>query len=110
MAEYENHPSQKPEALLERIVKASSNPGDTVLDPFAGTFTTSAVANRLNRRSIGIETQLDYVKIGLRRLGLIERFEGELLAAPKKQYVRKNLNGKKGLARSEQVPGLFDGD
>ncbi|MBF2759981.1 MAG: adenine-specific DNA-methyltransferase [Ectothiorhodospiraceae bacterium AqS1] len=53
MPEYEEHPSQKPEALLERIIKAGSNAGDIVLDPFSGTFTTSAVAKRLGRRSIG---------------------------------------------------------
>lgn len=70
MAEYEDHPSQKPEALLERIVKASSNPGDTVLDPFAGTFTTCAVAQKLHRNTIGIEAQESYVQIGLRRLGI----------------------------------------
>ncbi|MCP4352192.1 MAG: adenine-specific DNA-methyltransferase [Desulfobacterales bacterium] len=70
MNEYENHPSQKPEALLERIIKASSDPGDLVLDPFAGTFTTCAVAQRLHRKSIGIEFQEDYFKIGLRRLNI----------------------------------------
>ncbi len=69
MPEYEDHPSQKPEALLERIVLASSNVGDTVLDPFSGTFTTSAVAKRLGRRTVGIEIQQEYVKTGLRRLG-----------------------------------------
>ena len=68
MEEYENHPTQKPIALLERIIKASSNKGDTVLDPFSGTFTTSYVAKLLNRRSIGIELQKEYIKIGLRRL------------------------------------------
>ena len=47
MDEYENHPTQKPEALMERIIKASSNQGDLVLDPFSGSFTTSAVAARL---------------------------------------------------------------
>ena len=44
MPEYEEHPSQKPEALLERIIKVSSNEGDIILDPFSGTFTTSEVA------------------------------------------------------------------
>jgi site-specific DNA-methyltransferase (adenine-specific) len=68
MPEYENHPTQKPIALLERIIKASSKEGDVVLDPFSGTFTTSFVAKSLNRRSIGIELQDEYVKIGLRRL------------------------------------------
>jgi site-specific DNA-methyltransferase (adenine-specific) len=70
MPEYEQHPSQKPEALLERIIKVSSNIGDIVLDPFSGTFTTCAVSQRLGRQSIGIEMQTDYVKIGLRRLGI----------------------------------------
>lgn len=70
MPEYERHPTQKPEALLERAIRASSNVGDVVLDPFAGTFTTCAVAQRLGRRSIGIELNADYVAIGRRRLGL----------------------------------------
>ena len=55
MDEYENHPTQKPVALLERIIRASSNSGDIVLDPFSGTFTTSFVAKELGRKSIGIE-------------------------------------------------------
>ena len=76
MDEYEKHRAQKPEALLERVIKASSNPGDVVLDPFSGTFTTSAVAKRLGRRSIGIELQDEYVKIGLRRLGISQECDG----------------------------------
>lgn len=70
MSEYEKHPSQKPTSLLERIIKASSNENDIVLDPFSGTFTTSFVANKLNRKSIGIELQEEYVKIGLKRLNI----------------------------------------
>ncbi len=73
MSEYEKHPSQKPEALLERIIKASSNAGDIILDPFSGTFTASVVAKRLGRKSIGIELNENYYRIGLRRvLGLSE--------------------------------------
>jgi site-specific DNA-methyltransferase (adenine-specific) len=79
MDEYENHPTQKPIALLERIIKASSNVGDTVLDPFSGTFTTSYVAKQLGRKSIGIELQEEYVKIGLRRLQLADEYKGEKL-------------------------------
>lgn len=79
MGEYENHPTQKPVALLERIIKASSNRGDLVLDPFSGTFTTSFVAKELERKSIGIELQEEYVKIGLRRLGLQTQYNGEKL-------------------------------
>ncbi|MEZ4793682.1 MAG: adenine-specific DNA-methyltransferase [Gelidibacter sp.] len=90
MAEYENHPTQKPIALLERIIKASSNEGDTVLDPFSGTFTTSFVAKSLQRNSIGIEIDEDYTKIGLRRV-LNEAFlNGEELKPELKTYQLKN--------------------
>ena len=79
MSEYENHPTQKPVALLERIIKASSNINNLVLDPFSGTFTTSYVAKELKRNSIGIELQEDYIKIGLRRLNLASEYKGETL-------------------------------
>ncbi len=68
MAEYRPHPSQKPEALLERIILASSNPGDRVLDPFAGTFTTATVCARLGRCSISIEQEDTHVETGRKRL------------------------------------------
>lgn len=86
MEEYENHPTQKPIALLERIIKAESNEGDLVLDPFSGTFTTSYVAQQLKRRSIGIEINEDYVKIGLRRLQIAKEFNGESLRKEPKTY------------------------
>ena len=89
MDEYENHPTQKPIALLERIIKASSKVGDVVLDPFSGTFTTSYVAKSLGRQSIGIELQEEYVKIGLRRLELATAYKGEPLKAYKKVYKPK---------------------
>ncbi|HVV94203.1 MAG TPA: site-specific DNA-methyltransferase [Hyphomicrobiales bacterium] len=54
------HPTQKPEALLHRVLLASSRPGDLVLDPFAGSGTTGAVAKRLGRRFLGIERDPDY--------------------------------------------------
>jgi site-specific DNA-methyltransferase (adenine-specific) len=79
MPEYENHPTQKPIALLDRIVRASSNEGDIVLDPFSGTFTTSFVAKQLNRRSIGMEIQEEYVKVGLRRLQITSKYNGKPL-------------------------------
>ena len=86
MEEYEEHPTQKPVALLERIIRASSNEGDVVLDPFAGSFTTNFVAKELNRKSIGIELNTDYVGIGLRRLGLATEFDGKELRKAKKIY------------------------
>jgi site-specific DNA-methyltransferase (adenine-specific) len=85
MEEYENHPSQKPESLLERIILASSHQGSLILDPFAGTFTCAAVAKRLGRFSMSIESQEEYLKIGLRRiLGWTEYKEEKLIP------IRKN--------------------
>ncbi len=62
------HPTQKPEALLYRLLLASSRPGDVVLDPFFGTGTTGAVAKRLGRRWIGIEQQADYAALAKERI------------------------------------------
>jgi modification methylase len=62
------HPTQKPEALLYRILLACTKPGDVVLDPFFGTGTTGAVARRLGRRWIGIERETSYVKVAEERI------------------------------------------
>ncbi len=100
MREYEKHPTQKPEVLLERIILASSNPGDMVLDPFSGTFTTSFVAQKLGRQSIGIEIEDAYIKIGLRRLGIVSEYKGETLHRPLKTY-------EKVCSCQDQAPTLF---
>ena len=62
------HPTQKPEALLYRILLACTKPGDVVLDPFFGTGTTGAVARRLGRRWIGIEREAQYVRVARERI------------------------------------------
>ena len=62
------HPTQKPEALLYRILLACTKPGEVVLDPFFGTGTTGAVARRLGRRWIGIERETAYVKVAQERI------------------------------------------
>jgi len=62
------HPTQKPEALLYRILLACTKPGDVVLDPFFGTGTTGAIARRLGRRWIGIEREPAYVKVARERI------------------------------------------
>ncbi|MGN6057338.1 MAG: site-specific DNA-methyltransferase [Sphingomicrobium sp.] len=62
------HPTQKPEALLYRILLACTRPGDVVLDPFFGTGTTGAVARRLGRRWIGIERERSYVRVARERI------------------------------------------
>jgi len=93
MEEYENHPTQKPEALLERIIKASSNAGDIVLDPFSGSFTTCAVAKRLGRKTVGIDINEEYVKIGIRRLDIPSNYIDEELSKVKKRKTQ-NLSKK----------------
>lgn len=62
------HSTQKPEALLYRVLLASSQPGDVVLDPFFGTGTTGVVAKRLHRRWIGIELEREYVRVAQARI------------------------------------------
>lgn len=62
------HPCQLPLELLRILVKVSSNKNDVILDPFAGTFTLSAVAKELDRNSIGVEINPDYINLGLERL------------------------------------------
>ena len=98
MDEYENHPTQKPISLLERIIKASSNEGDVVLDPFCGTFTTCYVAQLLKRKFIGIEIQEEYFKIGLRRLSFAKEYHGEPLTREQKTYEIKHEQSKEQLA------------
>jgi modification methylase len=66
------HPTQKPEALLYRIILSSSNPGDIVLDPFFGTGTTGAVAKKLGRHFIGIERDENYIRGAQARLDAIQ--------------------------------------
>jgi DNA modification methylase len=65
------HPTQKPEALLERVILASTQPGDIVLDPFFGTGTTGAVAKKLGRHWIGIEAEPQYVSIAQQRINSV---------------------------------------
>jgi len=90
MDEYEKHPTQKPTKLLDRIIRASSNPGDVILDPFSGTFTTSAVAQSLGRNSVGVEIEEEYIKIGLRRLGIQTSYNGEVLRREPRTYERQD--------------------
>src|SRR5690242_15573016 len=65
------HPTQKPEALLARVMLAASNPGDVVLDPFFGTGTTGAVARRLGRRFVGVERESAYAAAARARIAAV---------------------------------------
>jgi len=72
MPENTDHPTQKSEKLLAKLVLASSNPGDLVFDPFLGSGTTSVVAKKLGRRYLGIEEDLEYCCLAARRLEIAE--------------------------------------
>ena len=75
------HPTQKPEALLARVILSSSRPDDLVLDPFCGTGTTGAVAKRLGRRFVGIEREEIYRDAAERRIASVEPLPAASLAA-----------------------------
>ena len=82
------HPTQKPEILLDRIIRASSKPGDLILDPFCGSATTGAVAARLGRRFVGFELDEEYLELGRKRM------EDETAKKPETARVKsqKSLN------------------
>ena len=84
------HPTQKPEALLHRVLLAASKPGDVVLDPFFGTGTTGAVAKRLGRHFIGVEREQAYIDAAYARIAAVE-------AAPQSSLVIST--GKRGEPR-----------
>jgi modification methylase len=75
------HPTQKPEALLARVILAASRPDDLVLDPFSGTGTTGAVAKRLGRRFLGIERDASYAAAARERIAAIEPLPEASLAS-----------------------------
>ena len=73
------HPTQKPEALLHRVILGTTNPGDIVLDPFFGTGTTGAVAKMLGREFIGIEQEQAYRRIAEKRLESVRAYDRDSL-------------------------------
>jgi site-specific DNA-methyltransferase (adenine-specific) len=97
------YPTQKPEALLERIIQASSNEGDTVLDPFCGCGTAIAVAQRLNRKWIGID--ITYLAVALMKFRLLDSFGIDVMKNVKIIGEPQSLSDTKQLA--EQDPYQF---
>jgi modification methylase len=80
------HPTQKPEALLSRIILSASNPHDVILDPFFGTGTTGAAAKRLNRSFIGIEREEGYAHVAEARLASVHALPANAIStAPSKR-------------------------
>ncbi len=103
------HPTQKPEALLHRVLIASTKPGDLVLDPFFGTGTTGAVAKRLGRRFIGIERDGEYARLARERIRIVAPADAEIVATPQKREEPRVPFGalvERGLLKPGEV--LFD--
>lgn len=90
------HPCQFPEALVQRLIAATTNPGDTVLDPFAGSGTTGAVADRLGRDAILIELNPEYAAIADRRI----RGDAGMFAAMESAQPTTAISSKDGSAAS----------
>jgi len=82
------HSTQKPEALLYRIIMASSNVGDVVLDPFFGSGTTGAVAKMLGRNWIGIERDEKYIQVAQERIDAVRRADEEMINVEKRKQAR----------------------
>jgi modification methylase len=103
------HPTQKPEALLHRVVLASTKQGDIVLDPFFGTGTTGAVARLLGRHFIGIERDTDYAALARARCDAVEPADRDLVDAPAERDEKRVPFGtlvERGLIRPGAI--LFD--
>jgi modification methylase len=104
------HPTQKPEALLHRVLLASTKPGDVVLDPFFGSGTTGAVAKRLGRHFIGLERDPGYAQIARQRIAGVQALPPEdIIATPSKRSEPRVPFGalvERGLVQVGEV--LFD--
>ncbi len=88
------HPCQLPDALLERIIRLSTNEGDVVLDALVGVGTTAVVAARLNRRYVGIDLDKNYVEITRKKLAEVEQYgtvHRQSIPKPKRKYTKKEL-------------------
>jgi modification methylase len=86
-----SHSTQKPEALLHRVLLSSTNPGDVVLDPFFGSGTTGAVAKRLGRRFIGIERDPEYVRVAQRRIESIVEGDADAIAVTRSKKAEPRI-------------------
>jgi modification methylase len=99
------HPTQKPEALLHRILIGTTNPGDVVLDPFFGTGTTGAVAKMLGRNFVGIEREESYRKVAEKRLARVRAFDVEAIATTKAKRAEPRVPFGQVIERGMLRPG-----
>jgi modification methylase len=104
------HPTQKPEALLHRVLLASSNPGDLVLDPFFGTGTTGAMAKKLGRDYIGIEREREYAQIANERIAAVKPLGKDELEVAQSKRQEKRIPFGWLIERGMLTPGttLYD--
>ncbi len=105
------HPTQKPEALLFRILNATTRPGDVVLDPFFGTGTTGAVAKKLGRHFIGIEREDTYIAAALKRIAAIKPLSAAAIepAVPKRAAPRVAFGSLVEMGLISPGTELYDG-
>ena len=107
MPENTDHPTQKPEKLLAKIILASSHPGDLVLDPFLGSGTTSVVAKKLGRRYVGVELDQAYCCLAEKRLAMAEYNESIQGYAEGVFWERNSLQKQKRDSKGDDVPGTL---
>ena len=102
------HPTQKPVALIDRCIRASTNPGDVVLDPFAGTAATGVAALKNGRSFVGIEQDFEFAEIGMKRLMEMDvssptAYQGNVQAEPTSQPKQDRLFEKRTRYREKSV-------
>ncbi len=111
MPENTDHPTQKPEKLIAKLILASSRPGDVVFDPFLGSGTSAVAASKLGRRYCGVEIDHEYCCWALKRLGLAKTDPTIQGYAEGVFWERNSLNGQKAACSNsaqDTVPSLFD--
>ncbi|MEN6405905.1 MAG: site-specific DNA-methyltransferase [Thermoguttaceae bacterium] len=107
MPENTDHPTQKSEKLLAKLILASTNPGDFVLDPFLGSGTTSVVAQKLNRRFLGIEVDETFALLAAKRLEIAECETGIQGFSDGVFWERNTLAAQRNGAKSSRPAGLL---
>jgi len=110
MPENTDHPTQKSEKLLAKLVLASTNPGDFILDPFLGSGTTSVVAKKLGRKCLGIEIDEEYCLLAAQRLELAENDSTIQGFSDGVFWERNTLAAQKSKPRSSKEENLFSGN
>jgi len=113
MPENTDHPTQKPEKLLAKIILASSNPGEVILDPFAGSGTTAVVAKKLGRKYVGIEIDETFCCLAEKRLALADEVKTIQGYADGFFWERNSLPERrrpKGEREREDILPLFNGN